>query len=166
MSEKQGSLWLKVAAFLVSIAVLASELIAETSQIELGEPCGASIIFTLPMMHCVPQHFASTLFSISPCYYIRPLQFFPLFLVRGGRGGGVETWYSVGNEKMLNETNRCKTQETSRILITHLLRTVPDLVNTYLLSMRALCTSISIFWPLEKMRAFQLTLAFAVALSG
>ena len=26
--------------------------------------------------------------------------------------------------------------------------------------MRALCTSISIFWPLEKLRAFQLTLAF------
>lgn len=74
-----------------------------------------------------------------------PLTIFSFIFGEGGEGGGVETWYSVGNEKMLNETNRCKTQETSRILITHLLRTVPDLVNTYLLSMTALCTSISIF---------------------
>ena len=32
--------------------------------------------------------------------------------------------------------------------------------------MRALCTSISIFWPLEKLRAFQLTLAFTKMRAG
>ena len=40
------------------------------------------------------------------------------------------------------------------------------MVKTSLLSMRALCTSISIFWPLEKLRAFQFTLAFTVTLSA
>ena len=113
-----------------------------------------------------PATFCINIASISPGYYSRPLQ----YLV-WGEAGGVNMvhygrWENVEWRINISETNRCKTQEASRIWITHLFRTVPDLVKTSLLSMRALCTSISIFWPLEKLRAFQLTLAFTVALSG
>ena len=87
MRVKQESLGLKVADFLVSIAVLSSELIAETRQIELGHPCGASIIFTLPTMHCVPQHFASTLFQFLLDITVAPYNFF-LYSWCGVRRGG------------------------------------------------------------------------------
>ena len=99
MREKQESLGLKVAAFLVSIAVLSSELIAETRQTELGHPCGASIIFTYPAMHCVPQHFASTLFQFLLVITVAPYIFF-LYFSWGGGGGG--TGYIMGDEKMWN----------------------------------------------------------------
>ena len=91
LREKQESLGLKVAAFLVSISVLSSELITETRQIELGHPCDASIIFPLPTMDCVPQHFASTLFEFLLDITFALYNFFLYFWFRGeGWGGGGE----------------------------------------------------------------------------
>ena len=97
MREKQESLGLKVAAFLVSIAVLSSELIAETRQIELGHPCGASIIFTLPTMHCVPQHFASTLLQFLLDITVAPYNFW-CGVRRGGEHGTLWAMRKCGIE--------------------------------------------------------------------
>ena len=47
-----------------------------------------------------PATFCINIVSISPGYYSRPLQFFPVFLVWGEAGGW--TWYIMGDEKMWN----------------------------------------------------------------
>lgn len=92
------------------------------------------------------------------------LSFF--FCVFGGRGGKHGSLWATSRELTFLRPIAVKRGRRHAIWITHFLRTVPDLVKTSFLSTRALGTSISNFLPLDKLRAYQLTLAFTVPLSG